>query len=394
MPRNIPTVAIFMAVSVFLLAPAMAQRSGSGSKKTTSVPTLPSSTSTTTPQQPAYFTGKVVMDVGVPPPSPVAVLRVCNGISRRETYTSADGSFSFLVGDRATDMVADASEDAQGIGPNTQPLRTNPMGIGQTNSQSIIADCELRADLAGYTSSSIRLDLSTNNSNLGVIVLHSRTRKADGMVSIASLEVPAKARKEYEKGSELLEKRNLAEAEKELRKAIDLYPKFAEAWLRLGDLEQQRKNTEGALKNYQEAINADPNFGLPYLRMAFLSALAHDWEQTRKLTERLISLDPVSFSQAYYYNAVAEFNLEHLDKAESSALRAETLDKQHSEPRVELLLATLYNLKGAYSSAADHYRTYLKMVPAGPLTERVKTELAKTEELAKSQAPASLPVSK
>ena len=334
------------------------------------------------------------MDVGMPPPSSVAVVRVCNGISRRETFTSSDGSFSFLLGDRASDMVADASEDAQGNAPNPQVFRSNPTAFGQTNSQSAIADCELRADLAGYTSSSIRLDPSMNNSNVGVIILHSRTKKADGMVTAASLEVPAKARKEFEKGGEALEKGNLAEAEKELRKAIDLYPKFAEAWLRLGDLEQQRKNAEGASQDYQEAINADPKFPLPYLRMAFLCAVAHDWEQTLKLTERLISLDPVSFSLAYYYNAVAEFNLKHMAKAEGSALRAETLDKAHSEPRVELLLASIYNAKEAYSSAADHYRAYLKLVPAGPLTERVKTDLAKTEELAKSQPPAPMPVSK
>ena len=187
-----------------------------------------------------------------------------------------------------------------------------------------------------------------NNTNVGVIVLHSRGKKAEGMISVASLQVPAKARKEYEKGSELLEKGNLAEAEKSLRKAIDQYPKFAEAWLRLGDLEQRRKNMEGAMADYQEAINADPNFALPYIRMAFLSAVASNWEQTRKLTERLISLDPVNFPLAYYYNAVAEFNLNHIAQAETNALRAESLDKLHSEPRVELLLATIYNAKGEH----------------------------------------------
>jgi hypothetical protein len=35
--------------------------------------------------------------------------------------------------------------------------------------------------------------------------------------------------------------------------------------------------------------------------------------------------------------------------------------------------------------AADHYRAYLKLVPNGPLNQRVKADLAKTEQLAKSQ---------
>jgi tetratricopeptide (TPR) repeat protein len=395
MPRHIQLASASLAVCVSLFIGASAQQRGSsvGRTSTSGIPGRTSS-SPTNPQSTAYYIGKVVMDTGIEPPSPVAVLRVCNGVRHREAYTSSDGSFSFLVGARVTDPFPGASDDTGGFGPDGRLIGSNPMTQAQNNIQSPIADCELRADLAGYTSSSIHLDQTMSNSNVGVIVLHSRGKKAEGMVTAASLEVPAKARKEYEKGSELLEKGDLAAAEKSLRKAIDQYPKFAEAWLRLGDLEQHRKNLDAAMKDYQEAINADPYLPLPYLRMAFLSAVAKNWEQTRQLSERLISLDPVSFPLAYYYDGVAEFNLKHLDKAESNALRAAALDKQHSEPTIELLLATLYNAKGAYASAAEHYRAYLKLVPGGPLTERVKTDLAKTEELAKSGPPASTPVSK
>jgi Tfp pilus assembly protein PilF len=384
-----------LLVSVFLLTASIAQQSGTtGGKATLSkAPVRVNPNPTNTPQT-IYYMGKVVMDTGMEPPAPVGVLRVCNGNSHREAFTSSDGSFSFVVGDRTSSLLADASDDTRPFGADSQYSRSNPVAGGPSAPESVITDCDLRADLAGYSSSSIRLDPSMNNSNVGVIVLHSRSKKAEGMVSVASLQVPAKARKEYEKGSELLEKGNLAEAEKSLRKAIDQYPKFAEAWLRLGDLEQRRKNMEGAMADYQEAINADPNFPLPYIRMAFLSAVASNWEQTRKLTERLISLDPVSFPLAYYYNAVAEFNLNHMAQAETNALRAESLDKLHSEPRVELLLATIYNAKGAATLAADHYRTYLKLVPDGPLAERVKSDLAKTEQMAKSQSGSAPPVNK
>jgi tetratricopeptide (TPR) repeat protein len=399
MPRLIQLAGAGLAVCAFLFVGAEAQRGATGSKGTGSTPNLTTRTTPTTttnnPQQTVYYAGKVVLDSGIAPPSFVAVLRICNGFRHRETYTSADGSFSFMVGDRNNDALPDASDDTRAFGTNSSPSsNANPMTLGESNFQSPVADCELRADLAGFTSSSIHLDPSMSNSNIGVIVLHSRGKKADGMVTVASLEVPAKARKEYEKGSESLEKGNLADAEKSLRKAIDEYPKFAEAWLRLGDLEQRRKNSDGAMKDYQEAINSDPNLPLPYLRMAFLFAVASNWQQTRQLTARLISLDPVAFPLAYYYDAVAEFNLKQLDKAESSALRAETLDQQHSEPRIELLLASVYSAKGAYASAADHYRIYLKLVPDGPLTQRVQSDLAKTEEMAKSQPPPSAPVTK
>jgi tetratricopeptide (TPR) repeat protein len=395
MRQDIQLVGVGFVVSVFLLAGSSAQQGGSSGAKTAQpkapVRVNPNSTS---PPQKIYYTGKVVMDTGIGPPASVAVLRVCNGSIRRETFTSSDGSFSFMVGDQSNTPVPDASDDTRQFGPDSQFSRSNPLMAGPNAPESTIADCELRAELAGYASSSIRLNPSLSNSDVGVIVLHSRGKKAEGTVSVASLQVPAKARKEYEKGSELLEQGKLADAEKSLHKAIDQYPKFAEAWLRLGDLEQRRKNIEGAMADYQEAINADPNFPLPCFRMAFLSAVTSNWEQTRKLSERLISLDPVNFPLAYYYDAVAEFNLKHLAQAETSALRAESLDKLHSEPRVELLLALIYNTKGAPGSAAEHYRAYLKLVPDGPLNERVKADLAKTEEMAKSQDAAPPPVNK
>jgi tetratricopeptide (TPR) repeat protein len=397
MRTHIQCAGVRLVVSVLLLAVAVAQQGGTSGGKVTQ-PKAPTRTTPSTPPtnpiQTVYYSGKVVLDTGMAPPSPVVVLRVCNGSAHRETMTSNGGWFSFMLGDRVNDMLPDASEDTQGFGPGSQFGRGNNSTIGQRNLDSPIADCELRADLAGYASSSIRLDSSMRNTDVGVIVLHHRGKKAEGMISVAALEVPGKARREYEKGSELLEKGNLDAAEKSLRKAIDLYPKFAEAWLRLGDLEQRRKNLEGASADYQEAINADPNFPLPYLQMAFLSALTQNWEQTCKITERLISLDSSNFPLAYYYNAIANVNLNHLAQAESSALRAETLDKQHTEPQVELLLAAIYSSKGEYTSAADHYRTYLKLVPAGPLNERVKTDLAKTEEMAKSQTPVTRPADK
>ena len=289
--------------------PVIGTAQSGGDNRRTSPTRAPRTTTnnSTTPQQPVFFAGKVVLDTGTEPPSPVAIIRNCNGLSRRQTYSASDGSFSFIVGDNSNynDMTQDASTDSRGFSGDSSLSRANVSGNGLTASQAMMADCDVRAELPGYTSSLIRLDPSMNNSNIGVIVLHNRTKKADGMVTVASLAVPMKARKEYEKGSELLEKGNLPEAEKSLRKAIEEYPKFAEAWTRLGDLEQRRKNNDAAMKDYEEAMAADPNLPVPYLRMAFLEAVASHWEQTLKLTEKLIALDPTDFPLAYYYNAAA-----------------------------------------------------------------------------------------
>lgn len=365
-----------------------AQQQGSGGTQPVGrSPARTTSISPATSQRPFFYAGKVLLDSGTAPPNPVVILRVCNGIGRKETLTGADGSFSFMVGDKLREVTPDATDDTRTLAADNQLSSGRVSANSAAIPPNYFADCELRAELAGYDSSSIRLDSTMNNSTVGTIVLHSRTKTSDRMVTVASLQVPVKARKQFEKGSEQLEKGNLADAEQSLRQAIEQYPKFAEAWTRLGDLEQQRNSPDDARKDYQQAINADPNLPLPYLRLAILDANVQDWDNVRKLTDKVISLDPAGSPMAYYYNAVAEFYLDHLAKAESNALRAESMDKQHDEPRIELLLASICMAKDSYSAAADHYRAFLRLIPDGPMSQSVKIELAKIEQLAKSEAP-------
>jgi len=210
--RKTTRLASLASVIVCLLPLATAQQSGSNAGKG-AVLRLPNRTTTNSPanpQQTVFYTGKVLLDTGIAPSTPVPILRMCNGLSRRETYSANDGSFSFMLGDRFRDATPDASDDTRTFGADSQFSRSTMVSTNPNNPLSTVADCELRAELPGYTSTSIRLDPSMNNSSVGIIMLHSRVKKADGMVTVASLEVPAKARKEFEKGSEQLEKATLS----------------------------------------------------------------------------------------------------------------------------------------------------------------------------------------
>src|ERR1035438_6061658 len=126
MLREIRPVGVGLLVSVFLLTASIAQQSGTtGGKATLSkAPVRVNPNPTNTPQT-IYYMGKVVMDTGMEPPAPVGVLRVCNGNSHREAFTSNDGSFSFVVGDRSISALADASDDTRPLGADSQYSRRN-----------------------------------------------------------------------------------------------------------------------------------------------------------------------------------------------------------------------------------------------------------------------------
>src|SRR5271165_5777636 len=119
-------------VTVLLLAVSNAQQGGVSGGKTTQLKTpVRVNPNTTAPPQTIFYMGKVVMDTGMEPPAPVAVIRVCNGSGHREAFTSSDGSFSFTVGDRNNSSnVPDASEYNRQFGSDSQYSRSNPSAVG------------------------------------------------------------------------------------------------------------------------------------------------------------------------------------------------------------------------------------------------------------------------
>ena len=101
-----------------------------------------------------------------------------------------------------------------------------------------VSGCEIRANLAGFQSDSIILGFrrSLDNPDIGTIRIHRLANVEGYTFSVTTAQAPKDARKAYEKGLELLNKRKWAEAERELTRAVGSYPKYAAAWHERRDL--------------------------------------------------------------------------------------------------------------------------------------------------------------
>src|SRR5215510_12162204 len=183
-------------------------------------------------QRPIYISGNVRLADGTTPPDRVVIERVCLGVVRPEGYTDSKGNFSFQLGARNSGVFYDAS-----VG-GTDPLSPNTSGFGSERgiSERDLTKCEIRANLAGFQSDSISLGFrrALDNPDIGTIHLRRLANVEGYTFSITTAQAPKEARKRYEKGLEYLNKRKWAEAERELTKAVDSYPKFAAAWYELG----------------------------------------------------------------------------------------------------------------------------------------------------------------
>jgi tetratricopeptide (TPR) repeat protein len=329
-------------------------------------------------QRPIYLSGKVMLDDGTPPPQPIVIERVCNGIAKAEGYTDSKGRFSFQLGQNQG-ILQDASvSSADGFGGTNPGMGGRSQGISERE----LAGCEIRANLPGFRSDNVNLvgRRALDNPDLGTIILH-RLAKVEGFTfSATSAMAPKDARKAYEKGLEQLKKDKVEAAEQELTKATTIYPKFAAAWYQLGVAYHQQNKLAEAKRAYEESLKADAKFVSPYERLAVIAAGEKKWEDVAQTTAQLIKLNPYYSPQIYFFSAVANYNLQKIDLAEEHAREAAKMDEKHRNPRINHLLGVILAQRKDYKGAAENMRIFLKANPDAADAAMVRNQLAEVEK--------------
>ncbi len=336
--------------------------------------------------RPIYISGKVVKQDGLPAEPNITIERVCSGISKTVAYTDARGHFNFRWGDSSL-IVADASDagsnrsNSSGYGSSqsaggANTLATDPFGSRMMN-------CGIRANVAGFTSQTINLfnRRTADNPDIGVIVLRRIAGVEGSSISVTSMLAPKNAKRAYEQGLQALLKNKWSDAANDFEKAVAAYPKFADAWLSLGKARLQQQSFEPARAALMKATEADPKLVEPYIELGLLAARDAKWKDSGKYLDRAVELDPVDFPQAWYADAVANFNLNNLDAAEKSSREAIKLDPRHANPRAGYLLGLILAEKKDYSGAAAELTTYVKLAPNAPDLAQAKDRLGEIEKL-------------
>ena len=347
-----------------------------------------------------YLTGRIAIDDGTPIPHDVLVERVCNAGVRQQVYAGPGGDFTMRLGATA-DSFVDASGD------RTSPFGTSPYGASRGNPQMGISrrdltNCDLRASAHGLQSGTVSLVEFTNSSTMmesvdvGAIMMH-RVGKIKGtMVSALPFKTPRDASKAYEKGLEAKRRGQLATAQQFFEKAVELYPKYTSAWFQLGTVLQKEEQRDAARRAYTAAAAAGKTFLPAYYSLTLMAFEEQNWIEVVKLTNHMIDVDPMNRAAltdyildlepmdntgAYFYNAMANYNLKRFEEAQKSALQAEHLDLRTRFPGVYLLLAEIFARKKNYRAAIMEIRTYLDLLPQAKDAEQVRHRLAELEQL-------------
>jgi Tetratricopeptide repeat len=356
-----------------------------------------------------FLFGSVATDDGTALPNDMLVERVCYNRVRQSVYASSRGDFSMELGSMADSFLDPGSDRTSQYG-----VANNPPGTGILRRE--LANCELQASASGFHPTIRSLvDFSTLGSSttmgtidVGAIVVH-RVEKIEGTTLSASpYKAPKDARTAYEKGLEAEKNGKLANASKYFEKAVEIYPKYKDAWFQLGAVLQKENQVDAARTAYTHATAIDTGFLPPYLALASMAYDAENWAEVLSLTGHILDLDSpkhgdftgytldldrLNYADAYYYNSVANYRLDKFDEAERSALRAEHVDLLTISrfPQLHLLLADIFARKNNYAVAIAEVRTYLELVPHPKNEEQIRKQLADLQTLNSSVSSSEKP---
>lgn len=198
-------------------------------------------------------------------------------------------------------------------------------------------------------------------------------------VSVAEYQVPPKAREELAKAHEASTKMKMEDAEKHLDRALEIYPKYADALTLRGIIKLSANDSTAAIESLKSAIECDGNYGLAYIVLGAAYNAVGKFEDALQPLQRGQTLTPDSW-QAYFemgraYIGKADYRaaLEQIDKAQS-LLTGDFPLLRFARARA------LFGLR-QYSATIAELERYLDKNPSGSNAVQAQQMLAKAKEL-------------
>ena len=305
--------------------------------------------------------GKLTVEGEPLPWEPLLVTVTCDGKVAFTTQSDAKGNFAIYH------LVLPGAQGKQ--------------GDSQRQMETHFEGCIVQGAVPGFRSTSITIThgMLRDQPEIGAITLSRANENSATTVSRTTEKVSPKALKLFEKARAQMLDHNAEDAARNLKKAVETDPEFAEAWLQLGKL-QLSSDPQSARDSFSKALAADPQFVLPYEQLAVLSAQSGDWKDVLEKTNKVAEVYPAGTPETWYLNALANYQLGKRDAAEASARKSLALDPRHTIINTEQLLAVLLARKGDFSGALQCLRSSLTYVPPGPNADLLKQQIAQLQQ--------------
>lgn len=194
-------------------------------------------------------------------------------------------------------------------------------------------------------------------------------------VSVAAFQVPDKARKEYKKAEEALNKNDRDGAYSHLNKALDIYGHYADALTLRAIVRMDKKDTDGALADLDAAIKSDSSCSLAYFAMGATFNSLEKYDDAIRTLQHGLTLASNSW-QGYFELGKAlvgkgeyKEGIEQLNKAQSFATT--------KYPSIHLVKAHAMLAIKEYPGAMKELQDFLTEAPGDSRSANAKETLDK-----------------
>jgi tetratricopeptide (TPR) repeat protein len=196
-------------------------------------------------------------------------------------------------------------------------------------------------------------------------------------VSVADMQVPEKARKALNKARELLAKHRTNDAQKQLARALEIYPHYSEALRERGILSFVNGQVEQAQNDLGQAIKYDPNNGMAYIALAAIFNNQDKFDDAARALDRGVALMP-NVWQGYFELARMDLGKGNFADALRNSTKAQELSDTDYAPLHLVRAHALIGVKN-YVEAETELEAYLQREPADQYTAQVRQTLSQVK---------------
>jgi tetratricopeptide (TPR) repeat protein len=198
---------------------------------------------------------------------------------------------------------------------------------------------------------------------------------AAGMISAAELNIPDKAKKEFDRGLEAMQKPDDPKALEHFEKATVLYPQYAQAYNNIGVVEIRSGHPVQARQAFETSASLNPKNASSYLNLARMSLGEKNYTDADKLINKALTAEP-NRVDAVALEAQTKLMLGDLDAAYAFAKKVHSMGEHKNYAVAHLICARVLQERHQSDQAMAEYKLFLEESPNSPSAPKVREAMA------------------
>ncbi len=208
----------------------------------------------------------------------------------------------------------------------------------------------------------------------------SQSSPQQGPISSTELNIPEKAKKEFDQGTKNLDQKQWKEAQEHFERAAVLYPKYAAAYNNLGVTYLNMGEQEKAADSFRAALALDEHISDANLNMGHMLYDAKKYKEAEPFLSRALTADP---SNAQLLTVLANTELQNGESnlALASARKVHSIPNHQKFAISHLIAAEVLQSHKLTKEVIQEYKLFLQEDPQSPLVPRVREALRQIEAM-------------